>query len=247
MGRKEELLDILKKRGEQGISSKEIAKRFKYNNFGSGSKLIYQLRRLGHHIEHFPDRGVYVFHDNSTKKIKKEINTEIVEEAPEQTPETVVSEEDSTPKKEKNFVGTKKDYILQLLIEKDKEGASAHELASLTGIKIGTISYHIHSLRKREKLKIVNINGRYILKSKKVPFSDNFSSLKAPSENPELDKLLDILNDRELINGFKSISPEDMESYLNLIKNVAYYRQCALNLVNTSKIISGFKMESILS
>ena len=255
MEKKASLLSLLEKRAEKGITTKEIAKKFGYTKFGSASKIIYLLRRDGHKIDLDNETGCYVLVEKKVSKEKatkpvtattEEVSSE--ESGSEETgTEVTGSEETDSEQIEQKQPLTKKYLILKTLTENGSKGASVNDLENLHGIKKGTVCYHIHSLRNKDKMKIVNTNGRYYLKSKNVSIPEGKTSKVSfeSEEKSETEKLFDIIKDRELIDGIKKVDPEDIDSYLDLVKKAAYFKQCALNLVNTSRIISGIKSESL--
>ena len=254
MDRKDSLIASLRKKGEEGMSSKAIAKKFGYSRTDSSSKMIFLLRRDGYNIEYNTERQVYVLIEKADEEPSEETD-EVTEVTSEETPEVDHTGED-TPEEEEDAQiidtgrpGNKRTAVLSVLLKNGKEGATPKELAKRAKLRVANICYHIHALRKKDGLKIENIDGKYYLKSRKIRLNGKAVS---PSSNgsaeplTDEDQLIELINDKELVRGLKIIQPEDLPYYLDLIKKVIYHRQAALSLVKTAELLTKLDPSKIL-
>lgn len=224
MPRQEEILDLLKSRGEEGFSVKEIASSLGYKNRVSVNKAVWLVKKEGHDVYFDKSRKVYVLNGSKAHSPNR----------PDLTAAT---------KKRRNFV---KESIKELLQESSSSGGcTPKELAQAAGIKEKNVCYHIFSLRHKDNMKIVLNKGKYILKSRSNnssvivrPRTDVKSSTKEVNPiNDNRSALEKELNDKRLLNGLSVIQSEDMDSYLDLLKKMVFYRRCAIGLLETTEMI----------
>jgi biotin operon repressor len=232
--RTDEALAMLKKQGEKGISTEEFGKKFGFQNPGSISKTIGQLRATGYDITYNKDNAVYVLKNNKADTVESASVTPIEEEP---------KKDASTP----STYATKKELILEALLEAGKEGANVEYLAKMSGVNQKNVCFHVHSLRKIDGCKISMIEGRYILKNrpKKPSALQQFPSDVVPPEiegRASIEELFSSISDRSLIAGINKINPEDRRSYLELLKKVIYYKKCALSMLETTNIINSINV-----
>lgn len=246
MARADEVFALLKKKGQDGATATDIAKRFGFKVNGSACKLIIQLRSQGHNIQNL--NGRYTLINDAEHKIETPTIEDAVE--PDTTPSNKLS--DIKPDQELNsvpvttipdsnptFTSTRKyERVLETLIHYSETGATAAELAKYSGVEERNICYHIHTIRKNGN-KIDLREGKYILK--KLHGQTSVRNLPMTVTQAEFDpnaKLAAALNDNRLYKGIDKVSPEDKSTYMDLIKKVVYYRQCALNLLETAEMLN---------
>jgi biotin operon repressor len=216
--RPEQTLDLLRKKGRKGVSSTELAKKFKFKLEGSSCKIIKQLREEGHDIHRDKVRGVYI----------------LIQEK--------VSEETGNSKKVVDVPHLKtygkKDKVLECLLKAGTGGTSTEEIAEYAGIDYKNVCSHIHSLRHTNFQKIENKGGLYFLTVPQKSLTPNKGINLTPvnqDNNPiDLDKAIGI---KTLLKGADNISLEDLPGYMSLVKKVIYYGKCAAAMLETNNVL----------
>lgn len=242
MQRKTLTLQLLKKRGEEGVSTEELAKKFGYNSRNSAGKLMWLLRRGGHKINYDKKNRIFVLVNgkitNDVKKSLKKVNQKgsIKDDIDN------IDDTDIVIKSPAELAGvppnTKKGLIYNLLVSRGKEGATPEELSKCSGTKRKNVCYQIHAIRKSIGCKIEMVKDKYTLKSRNV--SSYGSNTVTVSET---DHILDKIGNKKLIMGIHKIRPEDHESYLDLLKNIIYYTKCAENMIETTELLNAVRKE----
>ena len=130
--------------------------------------------------------------------------------------------------------------VLSIIKSNSKEGATAEMIAKGVPIKKHNVCGHIHTLRK-DGHKINMHNGRYFLKKENI----NASSYSPKRERIDNDSIFNSIADKKLIAGINKINPEDIETYLDLLKKIIYYTKCAESMIATTQLMDAVRKESI--
>lgn len=234
MTRQEEVLKLLKKRGQKGVSAVEIAEQFGFVHSGSSSKIIGQLRQAGHDIIHDNEASVYILRAETTSK-----DTDFIEKG--HNPETehfkeYVQEED-VPDDDNLFhkLASKKDKILEYLIRAGKAGGDPSELSKYSGVGSKNVCFHIHALRK-EGHKILTKEGRYFIRKNSRNPNYNIGTQDLPlSEIPV--GLMDLLGDKRLVNDIHKLRREELPVYIDFLRKIIFYTKCALAMYETREML----------
>lgn len=234
--RTKETLTFLKRRGDKGVSTAELANKFGFERVGSASKLISQLRKDGHNIQHDPEKGVYILiKDISIKEFVEEIAEDIIEKN-SKTPK-----ENSTTSDEALYfrISTKKEKILECLLRSGPNGATPIDLSKVSGVTIKNICFHIHALRK-DGYKIHLDGGRYIIRSSRnhPSYNKGMKSLQVPEFPVEVASLL---GDKRILM-IEKIREEDLPTYIGLLKKIIYYTRCAIAMHDTTLFLENLKI-----
>lgn len=232
----DKILSIMRKRGEKGISSEEIAKELGYTHVTSSSKIISQLRAAGHRVLFNKDSKSYTLVEK--KESKKEVPAVEVSNTQGSASSSI------NPDEAKFFkISSKKDKILQYLIRCGKKGADCEELGKISDVSVKNVCFHIHALRRKDMHKITFKNGRYYIKGfDKNPLYNKgtkdlpVASSKAPGIGsiPDLEK---VIGDKRLIRDISKIRPEDLPTYMDYLKKILYYTKCALAMFDTYELL----------
>jgi predicted transcriptional regulator len=215
MNREDVLLDMLKKRGEQGVYTNEIADKFKIKK-SSATKLTWLLRKKGYIVEF--NGKCYVLKGSPSQGNKNSHHI-------------------------RNVSGGKRakmDIILQLIKDAGKDGVKVKDLAVKAGVKQNNICFHIFSLRHRHKEKISFRKGRYYTTGsaasarehvqehqRKIPVSDcNGKSF--------VKEMALIMGDDDLLDKIKNLSPEDTTLFLINMKQAVHAKKVCSSILETS-------------
>lgn len=250
MDKKTKTLQLFKKREGKGVTTLELARKFGYNNRNSASKLIWLLRQEGHEIDYDNKKGIFVLISNNKTNSKKTSKP------------VITSSENNNIKSPAELIGlnndTKKGIVYNMLINRGKEGASVEELAVKAGLKKENVCYHIHVIRRDVGCKINMINGRYIIKNRNIPTNESnntspskestFYTMSAAYKSKDItisdpDNILNKIGNKKLVMGIHSIRQEDLESYLDLLKNIIYYTKCAESMLETTQLLNEVRKE----
>ncbi len=232
--RTEEALNLLRENGAKGVSTEVFSKKFGYKFQNSVSKVIRQLRALGHAIDYNKDTGIYVLIDEATPtdettKGSVPVDGEIYEESPE-------SGTDDTKEESFSFrIASKRDKVLEFMTRAGKEGASIADLSKYSGIKTGGIAYHIHALRKMGH-NITNRNGRYFVRANNKNPKYNTGTKNLPISDIPVD-VLTLLGDKRLINNIPKLRKEELPTYMDFLKKIIFYTKCALAMHETRDML----------
>lgn len=232
----DKILEFMRKRGANGVSSEEIAKKLGYVHANSSSKIISQLRAAGHQILFNKDTRRYTLVE---EKESEEVPAMEVPTNPESTPSSV------DPSEAKFFkILNKKDKILQYLIRCGKNGADCEELGKVSGVSPKNVCFHIFALRRKDMHKITFKNGRYYIKgAANNPLYNKgtndlpISGSKGSDEFKTISDLESILGDKRLVRDIGKIRQEDLRTYMDYLKKILYYTQCALAMFDTYKLL----------
>lgn len=229
----DKILNILRDRGEEGISSKDLAKKFNYALIGSVCKPINQLRAAGHNIISDRATGVYRLCEKDTGIQSEEKSTQ---DNPESQNESVGTDNSETPFDVKlPKKAGKRERVLEHLIRSGDNGATPAELSKWSGVHVKNICFHIHDLRNSGN-KIKLNEGRYCIQasSKHPRLNRGTKNLPVPNDIADIEL---ILGDKRLLKGIKKIQPADLPTYMDLLKKIIYYTNCALAMHNTIDMI----------
>lgn len=235
--RMKETLTFLKRRGDKGVSTAELAQKFGFERTGSASKLISQLRKEGHNIQHDPEKGVYIL-------IK---DTPVEPQVEEDTEDTLNEVDDSS--KEANGVttdealyfriSTKKEKILECLLRSGPAGATPNELSKISGVAQKNVTFHIHALRT-DGYKIRLNEGKYIIRANRNhPSYDKGTKGLPVSEFPV--EIASLLGDKRILM-IEKIREEDLPTYIGLLKKIIYYTRCAIAMHDTTEFLENLKI-----
>lgn len=237
--RTKETLTFLRRRGDKGVSTAELAKKFGFERVGSASKLISQLRKEGHNIQHDPEKGVYILiKDTPIEKPVEETATETIEELNE------VPEENGTTSDEALYfrISTKKEKILECLFRSGPSGATPKDLSRISGVMEKNVTFHIHSLRK-DGYKIRLDDGKYIIRANRNhPSYDKGTKGLPVSEFPV--EIASLLGDKRILL-IEKIREEDLPTYIGLLKKIIYYTRCAIAMHDTTEFLENLKIGGI--
>jgi biotin operon repressor len=236
--RTEEALKYLRESGAKGVSTEEFSKKFGFKYQNSVSKVIRQLRGMGHAIEYNKDTGVYVLIEEAnltdeTTKGSVPVDGEIYEENPEGD-----TEGDTEDAKDESFafrISCKRDKVLEFMTRAGKDGASLADLSKYSGIKSGGIAYHIHALRKMGH-NITNKNGRYFVRANNKNPKYNTGTKNLPISDIPVD-VLALLGDKRLINNIPKLRKEELPTYMDFLKKIIFYTKCALAMHETRDML----------
>jgi biotin operon repressor len=234
--RTDDILKLLRRRGEKGVSSQDIADKCGFSRIGSSSKVISQLRAIGHNIEYDKERSLYVLNKKSDPA------EEVI---PEDAGEFQLTPDDDLPITEDTTVDPtdaiffkisgKKDKIREFLLRAGAKGASPRELSKCSGVMLKNICYHIHSLRKSGE-KITLKEGKYIIRAnRRNPLYDKGTGDLPDSDIPV--EVVELLGDKRLINSISKVHPEDLPVYMEHLRKVIYYTKCALAIIETNELL----------
>ena len=237
--RTKETLTFLKRRGDKGVSTAELANKFGFKIVGSASKLISQLRRDGHKIQYDSEKGVYILiKDISIEKPVDEIAADTVEEL------NKIPEDNGTTSDEALYfkISTKKEKILECLLRSGPTGASPKELSKISGVVEKNICFHIHALRK-DGYKIRLDDGKYIIRANRNhPSYDKGTKSLPISEFPV--EIASLLGDKRILM-IEKIREEDLPTYIGLLKKIIYYTRCAIAMHDTTEFLENLKIGGI--
>ena len=227
--RNDEILEILRKSGENGISAQDLAKKFKFARVNSICKPINQLRLRGHNIANDRNLGVYILYENDNNSHESQLKVDPITEPINGTADITESDAPSDAKFLK--MAGKREKVLEYLIRSGENGAKPIELSKYSGVSVKNICFHIHDLRKSGN-HIKLIEGRYCIQAGKKYPRYNKGTKDLPLTNDTADIEL-ILGDKRLLKGIKKIQPADLPTYMDLLKKIIYYTNCALAMHNT--------------
>lgn len=235
--RTDDALRYLRESGAKGVSTEEFSKIFGFKYQNSVSKVIRQLRALGHAIEYNKDTGVYVLIEEAEVKTSDGGvadnsvlgDREIYEENPEGNTDNANDESFSFR------VACKRDKVLEFLTRAGKMGASLADLSKYSGIKTGGIGYHIHALRKMGH-NISNKSGRYFVRANNKNPKYNTGTKNLPISDIPVD-VLALLGDKRLINNIPKLRKEELPTYMDFLKKIIFYTKCALAMHETRDML----------
>lgn len=239
MSRTKETLTFLRRRKDKGITTAELAQKFGFERSGSASKLISQLRKDGHQIEYNPELGVYILIQDTSRKVSTKKITEDVEEVVVEVDEgeAVAEEEENTATADEKLffkVSTKKEKVLECLLRSGPAGATPAELSKISGVLERNICFQIHTLRK-DGYKIRLNDGKYIIRANRNhPSYDKGTKGLPTSEIPV--EMAGLIGDKRILMLDK-IRPEDLPTYVGLLKKIIYYSSCAIAMHNTTEFL----------
>lgn len=229
--RTEEALGYLRDSGAKGVSTEELSKKFGYKYTNSVSKVIRQLRAMGHAIDYDKYTGVYVLIDEAD--VTGETSDSAVPEVFEENPA-----DDPGKTEEESFfyrVACKRDKLLEYLTRAGKEGGSPADLSKYSGIKPKGICYHIYALRKKGH-SITNKGGRYFIRASNKNPKYNTGTKNLPVSDIPVD-VLTLLGDKRLINNIHKLRREELPTYMDFLKKIIFYTKCALAMHETHDML----------
>jgi biotin operon repressor len=231
--RTDEILKFLRKIGEKGVSSQDIADKCGFARAGSASKVISRLRAQGHDIEHDMKNHIYTLREKPAKVIPED--TGEVEHTSSEVPLVIETTKNETDDAVFFKVSGKRDKIREYLLRAGAKGATPKELSKCSGVKTTNVCSHIHSLRK-EGDKIALHDGRYIIRAnRKNPIYDKGTESLPNSDIPV--EVAELLGDKRLIGSINKVAPADLPVYLEHLRKVIYYTKCALAVIETSALL----------
>lgn len=239
MDRKKTTLQLLKKRGDKGVSTEELAKKFNYGNRNSASKLMWLLRADGHKIQYDKGKGVHILKENNKKIYHTEVRSKDMIETIKKDSE---NSDDIRIKSPAELAGmrpdTRKALAYNMLVSRGKEGATPEEIANVSDTKRDNVCYQIHALRRDIGCKIEMVSGRYILKNRNLPTYGSNAITVSDSDN-----ILNKIGNKKLVMGIHKVRAEDQEAYLDLLRNIIYYTKCAESMLETTQLLDAVKKE----
>ena len=247
----ETLLNILKETVDGGMSSKELAHVMGYNSPSSVSKLIYTINKK---------RGEDIILYDSNEKIYRYIgpdNYNATEKIDNKKPAEKSIYVQCGAKRVKK--GTIKEILYSFLKSNTKEGVNIDEMSNISGQKRQNVFYVLNAFKKRHRLKIDRVNGKYFLRERtsKDPGTNNYKSYEKTKEKYQktkdtvhkeyvtsrIEQLAKEVGDPNIRKGIKFIGPDEMEDFLSLLKRSLYYKNCALKLIEANELINNVREE----
>lgn len=238
MTRQEEVLKLLKKRGSKGVSAAEIAEKFGFVRIGSSSKIIKQLRQIGHDIRFDTSASVYILTSEKSPSDDWDdsIGSKVIEKSLRDSVSKENAEED-LPLDDDLFhrVANKKDKILEYLVRAGKVGGDPSELSKYSGVESKNVCFHIHALRK-DGHKIMTKEGRYFIRKNSRTPNYNIGTQDLPVSEIPVD-LIELLGNKKLVNDIHKLRREELPVYIDFLKKIIFYTKCALAMYETREML----------
>lgn len=219
VNRKNQLIAMLKKSGDKGLTSEQIANSFGWKNISSAGKLIKGVRESGINIKY--EHGHFKTNGSSSSHTMSPIQ--------KTRPST-------------NGGMTLRSKVLNAVMLAGARGITLPDISRESGSKETAVASHLNALRREgHKFKYSKKQGLYFYKGQNLRWSTRKykrREAQVPTFSAAQENVLDILGNKKLTAAARRLDPETLtQDFLPLIRQAYVAIRMAEAIADSGKYI----------